>query len=258
MMIALLPPSSRIVRPSRRPTTSATRRPIRQLPVAEISGRRRSASMRSPMSSDPPTQRLEDARTVIGLGDLGRRFAGPRRRSAASAAKASRSSCRRRRPRSWRSTPRPRPGKLNAVMMPIGPSGCHCSIIRCRGALAGDRQSVELARQADGEVAHVDHLLDFALALAADLAGLEGDQQAEVGLRAREAPRRSGGPPRPDAAAGPSASSGRSRGPARRAGRTRRSWPSAPRGAADPSPDWWGGSGPFPRPSARQRSKRRR
>ena len=24
-------------------------------------------------------------------------------------------------------------GKLNAVMMPIGPSGCHCSIIRCRG-----------------------------------------------------------------------------------------------------------------------------
>ncbi len=24
-------------------------------------------------------------------------------------------------------------GKLKAVMMPIGPSGCHCSIIRWRG-----------------------------------------------------------------------------------------------------------------------------
>jgi hypothetical protein len=24
-------------------------------------------------------------------------------------------------------------GKLKAVMMPTGPSGCHCSYIRCRG-----------------------------------------------------------------------------------------------------------------------------
>ena len=92
-------------------------------------------------------------------------------------------------------------GKLNAVMMPIGPSGCHCSIIRCRGPLAGDRQAVELARQPDGEVAHVDHFLDLALALGADLARLEGDQEAQVGLPARRAspiwrttsPRRGGG-----------------------------------------------------------------
>ena len=50
------------------------------------------------------------------------------------------------------------------------------------GPLGGDRQAVELARQADGEVADVDHLLDLAQALGADLAGLDGDQRAEVGL----------------------------------------------------------------------------
>ena len=46
-------------------------------------------------------------------------------------------------------------------------------------ALGGDRQAVELPRQADGEVADVDHLLHFALAFRADLAHLERDEVAE-------------------------------------------------------------------------------
>ena len=50
------------------------------------------------------------------------------------------------------------------------------------GSLAGDGQSVQLARQADGEVADVDHLLDLAEALRADLAGLDRHQLAELGL----------------------------------------------------------------------------
>ena len=37
--------------------------------------------------------------------------------------------------------------------------------------LAGDRQAVELPRQADSEVAHVDHFLDFAQSFAFDLPG---------------------------------------------------------------------------------------
>ena len=47
------------------------------------------------------------------------------------------------------------------------------------GALGGHGQAVELARQAEGEIADVDHLLDFAQALLEDLAGLEGDQAPE-------------------------------------------------------------------------------
>ena len=70
-------------------------------------------------------------------------------------------------------------GKLNAVMTPIGPSGCHCSIMRWPGRSDAMRQAVELPRQADGEVADVDHLLHFAVALGADLAHLERDQIAE-------------------------------------------------------------------------------
>ena len=35
-------------------------------------------------------------------------------------------------------------GKLKAVMMPMVPSGCHCSYMRCSGPLGVDRQSIEL------------------------------------------------------------------------------------------------------------------
>ncbi len=46
-------------------------------------------------------------------------------------------------------------------------------------ALGGDGQAVELPRQPDGEVADVDHLLDFAEPLGLDLAGLDGHQPAQ-------------------------------------------------------------------------------
>src|SRR5215472_10553406 len=46
-------------------------------------------------------------------------------------------------------------------------------------ALGGDCQSVELSRDTDGEIADVDHLLDFAETLLDDLAGLQRDQFAQ-------------------------------------------------------------------------------
>src|SRR5262245_17580730 len=49
-------------------------------------------------------------------------------------------------------------------------------------ALAGDRQAVELARETDGEIADIDHLLDFPQTLGADLSRLEGDQHPQVVL----------------------------------------------------------------------------
>jgi hypothetical protein len=57
--------------------------------------------------------------------------------------------------------------------------GLHHPMVR---ALGGDGQTKELAREADRVVADVDHLLDFAQGLGRDLAGLEGDERAEVGL----------------------------------------------------------------------------
>ena len=54
--------------------------------------------------------------------------------------------------------------------------GLHHAVAR---PLRGDGEAVELAREADGEVADVDHLLHLALALLQDLAGLDGDELAE-------------------------------------------------------------------------------
>ncbi len=54
------------------------------------------------------------------------------------------------------------------------------------GPLGGQGQAEQLAREADGVVADVDHLLDFAQALRSDLAGLQCDQPAEVGLGGAE------------------------------------------------------------------------
>ena len=48
--------------------------------------------------------------------------------------------------------------------------------------LAGDRQAVQLARQADGEVTDVDHLLDLTETLGADLPGLDRHQLTELRL----------------------------------------------------------------------------
>ena len=73
-------------------------------------------------------------------------------------------------------------GKLKAEMTPTDAErmpGFHHAVV---GALGGDGQAVELARQADREVADVDHLLHFAEAFGGDLAGFERDEAAEVGL----------------------------------------------------------------------------
>ena len=64
-------------------------------------------------------------------------------------------------------------------MTPQTPYGCHVSSMRCSGALGRDRESVQLARQAHGEVADVDHLLHLAATFLQELAGLERHQQAE-------------------------------------------------------------------------------
>ena len=54
-IIALLPPSSSRLRPSRPATTFATARPMRVLPVAEISGNFSLAASASPTSRPPTT-----------------------------------------------------------------------------------------------------------------------------------------------------------------------------------------------------------
>ncbi|KGS35373.1 hypothetical protein X945_5803 [Burkholderia pseudomallei ABCPW 107] len=50
------------------------------------------------------------------------------------------------------------------------------------GALGRDRQAVKLPRQADREIADIDHFLHFAEPLGRDLARLERDEPAERGL----------------------------------------------------------------------------
>ncbi len=57
--------------------------------------------------------------------------------------------------------------------------GLHHPVLR---PLGGDGEAEQLARQAHGVVADVDHLLDLAQALRADLAGLQGHQPSELGL----------------------------------------------------------------------------
>ncbi len=53
------------------------------------------------------------------------------------------------------------------------------------GPLAVHGEAVELAREADGEIGDVDHLLHFAQALGQDLAHFERDQRAQILLCAR-------------------------------------------------------------------------
>ena len=50
------------------------------------------------------------------------------------------------------------------------------------GTLGGDGLAVQLPRQADGELADVDHLLHLAEGLGGDLARLDGHQRGEIVL----------------------------------------------------------------------------
>src|SRR5271155_5438907 len=54
------------------------------------------------------------------------------------------------------------------------------------GALGGDDEPVQLPRQADGEIADVDHLLHFAETLGHDLADLKGHERAESLFRSAQ------------------------------------------------------------------------
>ena len=70
-------------------------------------------------------------------------------------------------------------GKLKALMTPTHAErmpGLHHAVAR---PLRGDGEAVELARQADGEVADVDHLLHLALALVRILPVSMRDELAE-------------------------------------------------------------------------------
>ena len=132
-MIALFPPSSSNVRPRRRVTTSPTCRPIFVEPVAEISAIRESLIKRSPIVALSPITRLK----IAGSTSLARQM-----RSAILIVASAVSGV-------WldgfQTVASPHThasalfqdqtatGKLNAVMMPTMPSGCHCSSIRCSG-----------------------------------------------------------------------------------------------------------------------------
>ena len=70
-------------------------------------------------------------------------------------------------------------GKLNAVMTRDRAERVPGLEHAVAGPLGGDRAAEELAREADREVADVDHLLHLAEALLRDLAGLERDERAE-------------------------------------------------------------------------------
>lgn len=50
------------------------------------------------------------------------------------------------------------------------------------GAFGGDGEAIELAGKTDGEIADVDHFLDFAETLGWDLADLDRHQPAELVL----------------------------------------------------------------------------
>ncbi len=71
-----------------------------------------------------------------------------------------------------------------------GVPGLHHAML---GALGGDGEAGELAGEAGGEGADVDHLLDFAMAFGEELAGFDGDEAAEAVDVRREVLRRGDG-----------------------------------------------------------------
>ena len=103
---------------------------MRTEPVAEMSGSRRSATIASPTPLLPPRMRLKiggaplarstrsailvTARAVSGAWCDGFQIIESPQMAATAAFQAQTAT-----------------GKLKAVMMPTGPSGCHCSYMRC-------------------------------------------------------------------------------------------------------------------------------
>ena len=169
-------PAQPLGRRPRRP-----RRPIRQLPVAEISGSRRSSIIRSPTSAASPTQRLKTpaqpfaaatrltmfctAIAVSGVSGDGFQIIVSPQTAASSAFQAQTAT-----------------GKLNAVMTPTGPSGCHCSNIRCSGRSLAI-VSPWSCRDRPTAKSHMSIISWTSPSPSAeDLAGLQRDEPAEVVL----------------------------------------------------------------------------
>ena len=178
---ALLPPSSRISRPNRPATSGATARPIRVEPVADTIATSGWAASAAPTSAPPWSTWFSPRGTPSSpAARCEQRLAGQRRQR-----------------RLVRRLPQHRvtgDDGQGGVPRPHGDGkverrdhGARADRVprlhqTVAGPFAGDRQAVELAGQTDGEVADVDHLLDLAETLRADLAGLDRHQLAELRL----------------------------------------------------------------------------
>ena len=197
--IALLPPSSRIGRPNRAATFGPTIEPMRVEPVAETIGTRLEETSASPIAAPPmticarPSGASGPKRSIARAKNLHRRQRRERRllrrlpdhRIAAD--------------KSERRVPRPdRDRKIEGGNDRARPHGMPGLGHPVAGPLGSDHEAMQLPREADGEIADVDHLLHFAQALGDDLADLERHQRAERLLRgaqffsqqAHESPRR--------------------------------------------------------------------
>ena len=179
-IIALLPPSSRIGRPKREATLGPTIEPIRVDPVAETIGTRFEEVSASPMAGPPmtswarpsgasgPKRSMARSRIFIvasaesGVFSDGFQITGSPQTSA-SAAFQDQTATGKIESGNDRARPQRMPGLGHAMARTLG----------------GDGETVQLAREADGEVADVDHLLHFAEALGDDLADLERHQRPQ-------------------------------------------------------------------------------
>ena len=176
---ALLPPSSSSSRPKRPATRGATARPIRVEPVTDTSATRGSSTSAWPAAGPPrtswdsaagaPTRRAASATSAWQASAVSRVFSDGFQTTGSPQTSA------RAEFHDHTAT-----GKLNAETMPTTPSGCHCSIIRWPGRSVAMVLPNSCRDRPERQVADVDHLLDLAEALGDDLAGLDGDQRAEV------------------------------------------------------------------------------
>ena len=168
-IIALLPPSSSSGRPSRAATSGASALPIAVEPVAETSGRRGSSASCRARSAPPITTSNRPVRSVAErrAARCEERLAGERgERRALARLPHDRIAAHERERRVPAHTAT---GKLKARDHADGPERVPLLEHPVARALGGDREAVELARQADREVADVDHLLHLAEALRAIL-----------------------------------------------------------------------------------------
>ena len=199
-MIALLPPSSSRLLPSRSATRTPICRPTWVEPVNDTSATRRS-STNLPASSVPASMKIWKmagsewrSRTRLQMCCTASEHSavfGEGFHTVALPVMAARNAF-----QDHTAT-----GKLKAEITPTTPSGCHCSYMRCCDALRMHGQAVQHARLADREIGDVDHFLNLAVALGLDLAVLQGHQAAErilVGAQflapSGASPRRASGP----------------------------------------------------------------